>query len=110
MPGVASRAMANLGGTRIDFTVTTRAGIRYAADSLQAVARDGDLEPCLAFVCSGHMMVLAADDIERIEAHVPRAAAGTEAPARGFCSHCDQPLPYGASSCVQGAPGWTPPT
>lgn len=92
----------NLSGPRIQFTVVTKSGARYDAVNLTPVQRDGDLQPQLAFVCSGRMMVVDADQIEAVTAWIPRA--GDPAIQRAHCGHCDGLTPYSLGSVVLGCP------
>lgn len=52
-----------------DLTVVTESGTRYGADAIHTAARheDGERIPMLSFICSGEMMELPAEDVERIE-------------------------------------------
>lgn len=76
---------------RAEFTVVAKGPsgeIHYDADVIMSTARDGDLHPMVTFVCSGKVMSLPAEDVERVE------FIGAMA---GWCSKCDQPLPTSAS-------------
>lgn len=49
---------------RASLTVVTESGAQYGADNIQAVSRDG--EPHIAFVCSGEMTEIPAEEVRTV--------------------------------------------
>lgn len=60
---------------RPSMTVEMENGTRYGADTIQAVSKDG--EPAIAFVCSGEVTQVAAEDV-----------AGIHVGSERTCMHC----------------------
>ena len=67
-------------GKRIGFTVvveTVNPGekpvdVRYDADRLESIFRDGDMAPMLSFVSSGRRVTVEGDKVKSIEFHKPK--------------------------------------
>lgn len=69
--------------TRASITIRTKKGISYDAAMVMPVFEDHTMRPLIAFVCSGRMHTVPADEVESL-AFYP---TGTT-----FCGMCDEPL------------------
>lgn len=76
--------------TRASFTIRTKNGIGYDAAMIMPVYEDHTMRPMVAFVCSGRMQTVPAEDIESVT---------FDGSGASWCGHCDQPLPQ---TVVQG--------